>query len=172
MIASQERELEALREKVKTLEAAQRTAAEEIMSYVESTPILKEAAHSKALEEHEEWAEILGVGYSDSQRRDLIYKHLTRLRDQLHSITGGDAKKAKQLSDLLYMRVHAGEQRCMDKVDKEVQHRRDVAEAITSSLRDFVHALHLDSDGCTAPIRRVIDQDAARRRKFGVRRRF
>ncbi len=75
------------------MEVAQHVAAEEIMSYVESAPILKEAAHAKALEEHAEWAEILGVGYSDTQRRDLIYKHLKRLLAELHHITGGDATK-------------------------------------------------------------------------------
>lgn len=112
------------------------------MSYVESTPVLKEAAHCKALEEHEEWAQILGTGYSDTQRRDLIYKHLRKLLAELRRITGGDAHKAKQLADLLYCRAHAGERRRTDNVHSIVEHRRDVAEAITGSLREFVHALH------------------------------
>jgi hypothetical protein len=141
-IKCQQATIDALRAKVSMLEEMQRTAAVEIMSYVESAPILKEAAHAKALEEHTEWAEILGTGYSDGQRRDLIYKHLSKLQKELHSITRGDATMAKQLSDLLNCRVHAGETRRMTATEKEVQHRRDVATAITASLRDFVHALH------------------------------
>ena len=35
-------------------------------------------------------------------------------------MTGGDATKAKQLTDLLYMRVHAGEQRRLNATEKEV----------------------------------------------------
>ena len=69
-------------------------------------------------------------------------KHLGKLLTELRQITGGDATKAKQLSDLLYSRVHAGEERRVNNVTKIVEHRRDLAEAITSSLREFVHALH------------------------------
>jgi hypothetical protein len=143
--ATQARTIEALRARVAELEAAQLTAAEEIMSYVESTPILKEAAHAKRLEENPEWALILGLGYNDTQRRNLIYIHLGKLLDRLRQITGGDATKAKQLSDLLYLRTHAGERRAQrerDNVEKIVEHRRDVAEGIAESLRSFVHALH------------------------------
>lgn len=127
---------------VRTLEHVQHVATEEIMSYVQSTPILKEAAHSKAMQEHPEWADILGTGYNDMQRRDLIYKHLAKLLAELRRITGGDATKAKQLSDLLYCRAHAGEQRRQDEVQKKVEHNRNVAVAIGESLREFVHALH------------------------------
>ena len=49
--------IQGLREHVRQLEAAQQTAVEEIMSYVQSTPILKEKAHAPVLEEHEEWAQ-------------------------------------------------------------------------------------------------------------------
>jgi hypothetical protein len=38
--------------------------------------------------------------------------------------------------------VHAGETRRQDNVQKIVEHRRDVAEGIVLSLRQFVHALH------------------------------
>ena len=61
------------------------------MSYVESTPILKQAAHAEALEAHPEWQEIVGVGYREDQRRSLIYQHLGKLLTELRRITGGDA---------------------------------------------------------------------------------
>ena len=80
---------------------AQQTAAEEIMSYVESPPILKQAAHAEALEAHPEWQAIVGVGYREDQRRSLIYQHLGKLLTELRRVTGGDALKAKQLADLL-----------------------------------------------------------------------
>ena len=89
--ASLTAEVEALRVRVAELEAAQQTAAEEIMSYVESTPILKQAAHAEALEAHPEWQEIVGVGYREDQRRSLIYQHLGKLLTELRRITGGDA---------------------------------------------------------------------------------
>ena len=167
---------------VAELEEAQRNAVEEIMSYMGTAPILKESAHADALEEHAEWAEILGVGYDDTQRRSLIYRHLSKLLRELRNITGGDATKvcgfsshldvprlssllvleyssltpqalqptlqAKQLSDLLYCRAHAGEQtrrrhgRHLSTIQKSIEHKRDVAEAITDSLREFVQTLH------------------------------
>lgn len=120
----------------------QLTMAEEIMSYIESTPLLKEAAHAKKLEENPEWALILGLGYKDSQKRNLIYQHLKKLLYELRRITNGDAMKAKELSDLLYLRLHAGEKRRLDNVQRVAEHRRDVAEAIVESLRAFVHAFH------------------------------
>lgn len=56
--------------------------------------------------------------------------------------------QAKQLSDLLYCRAHAGEQtrrrhgRHLSTIQKSIEHKRDVAEAITDSLREFVQTLH------------------------------
>lgn len=44
--AMQERTIAALRKRVQQLEHLQYGAAEEIMSYIEATPILKEAAHA------------------------------------------------------------------------------------------------------------------------------
>ena len=38
----------------------------------------------------------------------------------MRRVTGGDATKAKQLTDLLYMRVHAGEQWRLNATEKEV----------------------------------------------------
>ena len=127
---------------VAELEAQQRTVAEELLSYVESTPILKEAVHAKRLEENPEWALVLGLGYNEGQRRNLIYQHLGKMLTELRRVTGGDALRAKQLADLLYLRAHAGVQRRQDNVTKIVEHRRDVAEGIVLSLRQFVHALH------------------------------
>ncbi len=41
--------------------------------------------------------------------------HLGKLLDEVRRITGGDATRAKQLTDLLYMRAHAGEKRELSK---------------------------------------------------------
>ena len=124
------------------LEAQLRKYSEEIVSYIQSEPILKEASHAKRLEENPEWALILGLGYNDGQKRNLIYQHLGKMLTELRRVTGGDALKAKQLSDLLYLRAHAGEQRRINATEKEREHRRDVAECIVESIREFVHALH------------------------------
>lgn len=118
------------------------TMAQDIMGYIESTPILKEAAHARKLEDNPEWALILGLGYNDTQKRNLIYQHLHKLLTELRRITNGDAMKAKELGDLLYLRLHAGEKKRFDNVQRTAEHRRDVAEAIVESLRAFVHALH------------------------------
>lgn len=125
------------------LEKLQQVAAEEIMSYVESTPVLTQSSHNEKIEEHEQWRQILGTGYNNVQRRCMIYRHLDKLLSTLREITKGDATKAKDLSDLLFCRMHAGENvRRMDKVSKVMEHKRSVAQAIVGSLSDFVYALH------------------------------
>lgn len=63
--------------------------------------------------------------YTEMQRRNLIYKHKAKLQTELQHITAGDPAKAKLLSDLLYLRVHAGERHRADVV---AEHRRDMAE--------------------------------------------
>lgn len=133
------------------MERLQQVAAEEIMSYVESTPILTQATHSERLEDNQQWGQVLGVGYNDSQRRSLIYRHLSKLLSALREVTGGDATKAKALSDLLYCRLHAGETQRMCNVSKVAEHRRNIAEAIVSSLSEFVHALHDVAGGGRCP---------------------
>jgi hypothetical protein len=60
----------------------------------------------------------------------------------MRRVTGGDATKAKQLTDLLYMRVHAGEQRRLNATEKEVRHDHAVNEGIVLSISQFVQALH------------------------------
>lgn len=124
------------------LEDAQRVAVQEILSYVQSTPVLREAAHAKKLEDNPEWAIILGLGYNDVQRRNLIYVHLKKLLAELHSITSGDALKAKQLTDLLYCRAHAGEKRRLDAMDKAKMRQAALNDDIVRSLQYFVRALH------------------------------
>lgn len=116
--------------------------ATEILAYVESSPVLKEATHARQLEEHPEWALILGLGYNEQQRKNLVYKHLHKLLAELRRITGGDAMKAKQLADLLYLRVHAGEKQRVYATDAALQHRHDVNEAIVASVFWFVKAMH------------------------------
>ena len=127
---------------IERLQAEQRMVAEQIVSYIQSTPILKEAAHAKKLEEHPEWAVVLGLGYDDAQKRNMIYNHLGKLQSELRRVTNGDAMKAKQLTDLLYTRVHAGEQRMLDKTDKAKAHDNAVNAGIVASLAQFVQALH------------------------------
>lgn len=57
-------------------------------------------------------------------------------------MTNGDVMKAKQLSDLLYLRVHAGGKRKQDNIQQITEHQRDIAQAIVEALRSFVQALH------------------------------
>lgn len=140
-IACQAAELEALRAKALSLESALHVATEEITSYMETPGGLKQAAH-KALEDHPEWKEIIGVGYSSAQQRDLIYKHLQKLLDLTRSVTRGDSVMAKQLIDLLHARAHTGEQRSVDVLDRARERTRRLNEGIALSLRDFVHLLH------------------------------
>ena len=148
LLEMQELAITRLRERILALEATQLTTAEQIMSYIESTPILKEAAHTKKLEENPEWALVLGLGYNDGQKRNLIFQHLGKLLTEVRSITGGDAVKAKQLSDLLYCRVHAGEQRRMNATDVACTHRHGVNAGIVASISQFVDALnHAGGDG-------------------------
>ena len=104
------------------------TMTQEIVSYIHSEPILNQAAHAKRLEDNPEWAVILGLGYNDKQRRNLIYQHLTKLKSSLLNITGGDATKAKQLTDLMHTHVHAGEGRQLSFEQKDEQHRHDLNE--------------------------------------------
>ena len=127
---------------IQQLQASHNEMAQEIMTYIESEPILKEAAHAKKLEENPEWALILGIGYDDSQKRSLIYKHLTKMTVELHRVTGGDAYKAKQLTDLMYMKVHAGEQRRLYSAEKEARHEHAMNAGIALSIGQFVQALH------------------------------
>ena len=49
------------------------------------------------------------------QKRNLVYVHLGKLLNEVRRITGGDATRAKQLTDLLYMRAHAGEKHELSK---------------------------------------------------------
>lgn len=129
---------------VAQLEACELRAAEEIVSFLRTAPALKQAAHSDCFEHNPEWSIIIGLGYSDAQRRTLIYKHLRKLLEEMRRITNGDALKAKELSDLMYLRMHAGEAKTKgaDNVTMIAEHRRDVAEGVVMSLREFVHALH------------------------------
>jgi hypothetical protein len=112
------------------------------MSHVDTGAVLKQAAHAAALEEHPEWEGIIGVGYSEPQRRDLIYRHLQKLLDLARKVTHGDATKAKQLIDLMHARVHAGEQRVQSGMDAAREKNNRLNKGIMLSLSDFVHRLH------------------------------
>ena len=117
-------------------------ASEELMSNVETGGILKQAAHAQRLEEYPEWKEILGIGYSEPQRRVLMYKHLQKLLDLTRTVTGGDATKAKQLVDLLHARARAGENRVQSGMEKAREKNNRMNEGIMLSLSSFVHRLH------------------------------
>lgn len=85
------------------------TAREKLASQSVTEPVLQQASHAERLEESEDWISTVGMGYKKgSQQTSLIYKHLSKLIVALRSITGGDAMKAKQLSELLSYRSHAG----------------------------------------------------------------
>jgi len=143
IIEQQECTIEALRAKTTELTDALQVASEEIMSnHLRTGDILKQTAHAKTLEQHPEWKDIVGVGYSEPQRRDLIYKHLQKLLDLTRTVTHGDACKAKQLIDLLHHRVHAGEHRTATGMDKAREKNNRLNKGIMLSLSDFVHRLH------------------------------
>jgi hypothetical protein len=116
--AAQECTIQSLCARVAELERNEGMCAREIPSVVQSKPILENGAHFRKLEDNPEWALILYLEYGDDQKRNLIYQHLHKLLDQLRGITGGDAMKEKQLGDLMYLRLHAGEERRQDTVQK------------------------------------------------------
>lgn len=65
------------------------------------------------------------IGVEHQQRKNLVHKHLHKLLAEHRRITGGDAKKAKQLPDVLYLRMHTGEKRRVYATDAALQHRHD-----------------------------------------------
>ena len=110
------------------------TCSEELASKLDSEPHHTRLPHFRRIEEDPSWALVLGIGYTDAQRRSMIYRHLQKLQSQLHEITGGDVMKSKQLSELMYVRFHAKEAR------QTAEHKRDVAEGIVLSIRSFVES--------------------------------
>ena len=150
-IEQQECTIESLRAKTTELTNALQVASEDVMSDFQSGDILKQTAHAKALEQHPEWKDLIGMGYSEPQRRDLIYKHLQKLLDLTRTVTHGDASKAKQLVDLLHHRVHAGEHRTGMGQAREKNNRLN--KGIMLSLSDFVHRLH-DASGRAGTMKR------------------
>ena len=105
------------------------------------------------MEDNPQWTLILGIGYSDGQKHNTIYSHLKTMMTELQSVTGGDATKAKQLVDLLYTRVHAGEERRVNATEKAQAHEHAVNAGIVAvnagivaSITAFVQALH-DASG-------------------------
>lgn len=93
---------------VTELEQRVYTIAEELMSMCKTDPVLKQQSHAARLEQNPEWGLVLGLGYSTSQKTRLIYDHVHKMLSHMRDITGGDAAKAKELSEMLYFRTHAG----------------------------------------------------------------
>ena len=145
-IETQAATIQALRARVAELEAQLQAAARELVSYISSDPILKESSHAQRLESDPAWALIVGLGYRDDQKRSLIYHHLKKLMASLHAVTGGDAKKAKQLGDLLHVRLHAGELRreavSASAAEAAAHQEATINAAIVASIAAFTQALH------------------------------
>lgn len=93
---------------VSKLEEMHRALAEDIVSYIQSEPVLSQASHAQMLEHNADWGISLGLGYVGAQKKGLIYKHLSKLLEHVRAITSGDPMKAKGLSEMLYLRMHAG----------------------------------------------------------------
>jgi hypothetical protein len=111
-----------------------------------------QASHAVELASQQGWEKVIGVGYSDRQRRDVIYRHLAKMMECLRNVTGRDPIMAKQLVDLLHARVHAGEQRRVSAASLEEQREQKLCAAITGSLAEFVSGLHSSSGRATARI--------------------
>ncbi|KAJ1615622.1 hypothetical protein T492DRAFT_157330, partial [Pavlovales sp. CCMP2436] len=103
---------------------------------------LSQASHAAELVAQEGWDKVIGVGYSDTLKRDLIYRHLAKLLESLRKVTGADPIRAKQLVDLLHARVHAGEARHMSAASLAEQREQQLCAAVTGSLAEFVSGLY------------------------------
>lgn len=77
------------------------------MTLLKTDP-LREVSHAQVLEDNPDWALVIGLGYDRVQKKGLVYKHIHKLLESLRSITHGDPMKAKALSEMLYLRTHAG----------------------------------------------------------------
>jgi hypothetical protein len=117
-------------------------AGEQIVSGLNTGEPLSQASHALELASQQCWQKVIGVGYTDKQKRDLIYRHFAKAMDCVRNVTGADAIMAKQLVDLLHARVHAGEQRHVSAASLEEQREQRLCAAITGSLAEFVSGLH------------------------------
>lgn len=97
---------------VSELEHLQFMAAEKLASFLQSDSVLTQVSHASRLQDDPDWALVVGLGYCGSQKQSLIYKHLAKLLTHLRAITGGDALKGKALSEMLFLRAHAGMHMC------------------------------------------------------------
>jgi len=117
-------------------------AGKQIVSGLNTGEPLSQASHAPELASQQCWQKVIGVGYTDKQKRDLIYRHVAKAMDCVRNVTGADAIMAKQLVDLLHARVHAGEHRRVTAASLEEQREQRVCAAITGSLAEFVSGLH------------------------------
>jgi hypothetical protein len=132
---------------IKTLEDDLWKAANEIVSGLATGTVLTQASHAPELAAQEGWDKVIGVGYSDKQRRDLIYRHLANVSASVRKVTGADPIMAKQLVDLLHARVHAGEQRRVCEATLVAQRDDRLCQAITGSIAEFLTGLHAAGGG-------------------------
>ena len=117
-------------------------AGKQIVSGLNTGEPLSQASHAPELASQQCWQKVIGVGYTDKQKRDLIYRHVAKAMDCVRNVTGADAIMAKQLVDLLHARVHAGEHRRVTAASLGEQREQRVCAAITGSLAEFVSGLH------------------------------
>ena len=93
---------------VNGLEKLQKITAGELLAVINSDSMLRQETHFARIEEDPQLALIYGLGYSPMQRKSMLYRHIKKLLTSLHHITGGDATKSKELSEMLFLRTHAG----------------------------------------------------------------
>lgn len=106
------------------------------MSYLQSDAELAQLSQKDLLERDADWALVIGLGYDANQKKGLIYRHLNKLLESLWVITHGDASKAKSLSDMLFLRMHAGASFLMD-----LQNVDRVRISLCSNIHFWHHAL-------------------------------
>jgi hypothetical protein len=131
-----------LREEVKQLETALWQAGQSIVSSLNTGDMLSQAPHADELANQEGWNKVIGIGYSEKQRRDLIYRHLAKLTDCLRKVTSADPIMAKQLVDVMHARVHAGENRHVSAAALNEKREQQLCTAVTDSIAEFVSGLH------------------------------
>jgi len=117
-------------------------AGQSIVSGLNTGDMHSQATHADELAKLEGWTEVIGIGYSEKQRRDLIYRHLAKLTECLRKVTSADPTMAKQLVDLMHARVHAGEHRYVSAASLKEKREQQLCTAVTDSIAEFVSGLH------------------------------
>jgi hypothetical protein len=131
-----------LREEANKYYVALWQAGQSIVSGLNTGDMHSQATHVDELAKLEGWNEVIGIGYSEKQRRDLIYRHLAKLTECLRKVTSADPTMAKQMVDLMHARVHAGEHRYVSAASLKEKREQQLCTAVTDSIAEFVSGLH------------------------------